>query len=240
MAVRVYLDEEFEINRRFRLPPNEWHYLKNVRRGSGKIEVFNRLGQLANAEVEGREIIIQNWVEARTSLPPGKVTVAVGLPESALLKVIVRQASELGLTELIFFEADRSQKAKRRMSELEKLEKVVVESMRQSERQQALKLSQEKLENLLQEETTFQKLVMDEDPNGMGMSMRDLPVFLRKKSEVLILVGPEGGWSVRERELFDEFNIQRLHLSTPILRVDTAIIAGAIAAFAGFELSSKD
>ena len=60
-------------------------------------------------------------------------------------------------------------------------------------------------------------MVLDEQPDA------DLsPVG----SEVnLLVVGPEGGWSSRERDAFIQGSVPRMHLPTPILRVATAAVA---------------
>jgi RsmE family RNA methyltransferase len=47
-----------------------------------------------------------------------------------------------------------------------------------------------------------------------------------------LFVGPEGGWTGSERELFDSRHAQILRLKTPVLRTETACIAGITAIIA--------
>jgi len=236
MAVRVYLDEKFELGQRLQLPAEEWHYIKNVRREQSEIQIFNRLGQLAKASLDGRQVVIDSWIAQAPRKSETSISLAVGLPESRLLKQIVRQASELGVRELIFFAADRSQSAKKRLSEISKLDKISIESMRQSERVRPLILRASLLEEVLEPEPQQAIFVLDEDPEADLLKLSDLPKSIGEKTAVALIIGPEGGWSVRERESFIKKQIPRLHLPAPILRVDTAVIAAIMAALYSFEL----
>lgn len=43
-----------------------------------------------------------------------------------------------------------------------------------------------------------------------------------------LLVGPEGGWSDQEKDLFQELNLQHFHISAFTLRAETAAIAASV------------
>lgn len=47
----------------------------------------------------------------------------------------------------------------------------------------------------------------------------------KMNEEVVVLVGPEGGWSDKEIELFRGRKYLIVKLSTPVLRAETAAIA---------------
>jgi len=55
-------------------------------------------------------------------------------------------------------------------------------------------------------------------------SFRTKPI--NKNSKVLVIVGPEGGFSQREFDIFKENNLEMLTLGNLILKAETAVIAG--------------
>ena len=52
----------------------------------------------------------------------------------------------------------------------------------------------------------------------------DKPFKLNKSQKVAIFIGPVGGWSIKERELFENFNHNKISLGENVLKVDTAAI----------------
>jgi 16S rRNA (uracil1498-N3)-methyltransferase len=48
--------------------------------------------------------------------------------------------------------------------------------------------------------------------------------------EVALLIGPEGGWTDRERAHAEEVGMRRVTLGTTMLRAETAAVVGCFAA----------
>ena len=48
------------------------------------------------------------------------------------------------------------------------------------------------------------------------------------EGKVGILIGPEGGWSDKEREYFKQKGIKPVSLGAPVLRAETAAIASSV------------
>ena len=46
-------------------------------------------------------------------------------------------------------------------------------------------------------------------------------------NKIGLIIGPEGGWSEKEREYFKTKNIKSVSLSNPVLRAETAAIVGS-------------
>lgn len=227
--MRVYLDQDFAEGELVRLSAKEWHYFKNVRRGESKVEVFNRRGQVAEAEVtEDGYVKIAKLTQA--SFPILPISLALGLPEKDALKRVIFSISELGLEALFLIAAERSQAAKKRLQSLEKHQKHAIEAARQCGRPKPLRLEAKSLPDLLAEESFDCKLVLDESSEA-GTSSLEF-----KFERALIFVGCEGGWSPRERAQIEEARLRRIHLPTPILRTETAAVC---AAFLGVNNFSK-
>lgn len=197
------------------LPPEEIRYLRTVRRGSHEAQLFNRAGQVAEVTIEGNLARIERV--DHNPWPVHPLRVAVGLPEPSVVKQLIASLSELGVAELSFFKADRSQASLSRLPSEDKQDRLAVEAARQCERPVPLKISTVAFESLLDASSVSTTVVLDEQPEA-GSS----PIG----SEInLLVVGPEGGWSPRERDSFVQASLPRMHMPTPILRVGTAAVA---------------
>ena len=197
------------------LAPEEIRYLRTVRRGSHEAQLFNRAGQVAEVTIEGNLARIEQVKQNPWPLHP--LRVAVGLPEPSVVKQLIASLSELGVTDLSFFKADRSQSSLSRLPSEDKQDRLAVEAARQGERPVPLKITTVAFESLLDASSASTTVVLDEHPDAGSF-----PVG----SEVnLLVVGPEGGWSPRERDAFVQASLPRMHMPTPILRVGTAAVA---------------
>jgi len=58
-----------------------------------------------------------------------------------------------------------------------------------------------------------------------GKSLRTIELPQDVTGSVLILIGPEGGWSKEEVQMADQAKIEQLTLGPHILRAETAAIA---------------
>lgn len=217
-VIRLYVDEWFEVGSVVTPPAEELRYLRTVRRGGAQAELFNRAGQVAQVTFEGNSARIDSVIQSPWPVHP--LRVAVGAPEPAVVKRLIASLSELGVAELLFFKADRSQAGLARLPSDDKLNRLTIEAARQCERPQPLKVSVIEFDALLEQFSTGRAIVFDEHPEA-GEAIVD------QKVELLV-VGPEGGWSPQEREAFATVSAPALHLPTPILRVSTAAIAGTV------------
>ena len=213
--IRLYADERFEVGGVVALPPEEIRYLRTVRRGSQEAQLFNRAGQVAEVKIEGNLARIERVDQNPWPVHP--LRVAVGLPEPSVVKQLIASLSELGVSELAFFKADRSQASLSRLPSEDKQGRLVIEAARQCERPVPLRITTVEFESLLDPSSAATTVVLDEQPDAGSSSVG---------SEVnLLVVGPEGGWSPRERDAFVQASLPRMHMPTPILRVGTAAVA---------------
>lgn len=127
-------------------------------------------------------------------------------------ELAIEKAVELGVTRITPVVADRSQYKEIR---LDRLEKIVIEAVEQSGRVSVPHLEKEK---------TVSEII-EEHPDVIVLDMDGSEhLSVSQKSEVTILVGPEGGWSETEREMFLQKNIQIVSLPFDTLRAETAAI----------------
>jgi 16S rRNA (uracil1498-N3)-methyltransferase len=220
--IRIYHDEKFEVATELRLDAKELHYLKNVRRSQAPVELFNSLGQIAHGRLESTSFFVSEVTQSQVPIWP--LSMAIGLPDKAAVNTSIRTLSELGVERLFFFEADRSQAAKSRLKSSDKWQRIAIESARQCGRGKPLIVETKALESLL--ELDSPKIVMDESDAAPAFQLTEL----FSEPPLLCFVGPEGGWSSRERELFGNYKLQSFHMATPIMKVCTAATAAATCA----------
>lgn len=122
-------------------------------------------------------------------------------------ELAISKAVELGVSSITPVKADRSQYDE---INIERLNKIIKEAAEQSGR-----VTIPKLNNVIKVDDVPDVIVLDVE----GESIKNV---LKLDS---ILVGPEGGWSDREKEMFDK----TYSLPTNTLRAETAVIAGLVA-----------
>ncbi len=102
--------------------------------------------------------------------------------------------NQMGVCKISFFYADYSQKDQRPKHHLERFEKILIQSSQQCGRSDLMVL--EFLENTEQALKTYPKAaVMDLHGTHSSACLQDL--------QQGVMIGPEGGFSQRERELFE-------------------------------------
>ena len=211
-VIRLYSDERFEVGGVVALPPEEIRYLRTVRRAAMKPIV-------QSGRASGRSHDRRQSCSHRACGPESLASHPLewlGF-EPSVVKQLIASLSELGVAELSFFKADRSQASLSRLPSEDKQDRLAVEAARQCERPIPLRVTAVEFESLVDASSVATTVVLDEQPDA-GSS----PVG----SEVnLLVVGPEGGWSARERDAFIQASVPRMHLPTPILRVATAAVA---------------
>lgn len=222
--IRLYSEESFSKNKKIELAKEELKYFRQVRRGEGSAELFNRTGQTARGRVVDSSFLIEEVLQSKT--PQYEVDLAVGLPDTKVLKPLVRVTSELGVRSLFFFVADRSQAGRKRLEIVESLDRIAIEAARQCERAKPLEIKTLEFGSVLEKLSTHQIILFDEDPGVSGGV--ELKRLFSADKPVLCLVGPEGGWTSTERQHLDDAGVQKLHLPTPILKVESAAAAAAL------------
>ncbi len=225
--IRLYIDQDFLVGKAISLPEDEWHYFKKVRRGQGEVVLFNRRGQLAKGHVLDRIFEIKEVLINPFSVFP--VTVAVGLPDQKVIPEIIQAVSELGVSRLLFFKAARSQSYAKRSEQIDRWNRVALESARQCERSSPLEIVVG--ESWKMSAQDVDEIFFMDEQSSSSKSFFEISQHKKREASVLVVVGCEGGWTAEERhDALTYPNVQGLHLNLPILRVLTAVTAGSLLA----------
>ena len=218
--IRLFFKEKIVNSKSIALDSEKTHYLKRVMRkkNGDKITIFNGKEQW---EVE------LNLTEY--TVKPKKKTGMLGfIPDIylyfSLLKnkqtnYLIEKVCELGVKKITPLRTEFSENFNPNLC---RLKKVAIEAVEQSngifvpeiEKLSSLK---EVLKNWNKERKVF---FCDEDRKGKKISK----ISLSKKDKVAIFIGPVGGWSVRDKHLFESIKVNKINLGKNILKADTAAI----------------
>ncbi|HJV65330.1 MAG TPA: 16S rRNA (uracil(1498)-N(3))-methyltransferase [Geomonas sp.] len=157
-----------------------------------------------------------------------RVTLYQGMPKGEKLDLILQKCTELGISEVVTFEGERSVvklSGERSASRLGRYQKIVQEAARQSGRLSAPAVSiGGTLEQVVREADQTLKILLWEDELKNGLRAV-LESHSQAPESVAIVVGPEGGLSAREVERAIQSGFTPVTLGRRILRTETAGLA---------------
>ena len=223
------------------LAGTDYHYLVRVRRmaAGGALTVVDGAGARYRAtvtRVTDRTLSLsigQRQVAPTASLPACRLTLIQALPKGALMDRIVRQATELGVAAIVPVVSARTQgrpepaAAARRQARWQRIARQAVQQSG------AVAPSIEPPLELRQylDQRTPAALELVFHPGAVPL--QELPAcdprLQRALLEVRCAVGPEGGFSAAEQELFQARGFRGVALQAGVLRVDTAAVAALAA-----------
>lgn len=127
---------------------------------------------------------------------------------------ILQKCTELGVSHFIPLLADRSEKTG---FNLERAEKIIIEAAEQCGRSDIPNVREPMhVQTALNEfKDKLQMFICEQDANGAELELDQAGVW----------IGPEGGWSDKEKEMFQAENMPHLNLHDFTLRAETACVA---------------
>jgi 16S rRNA (uracil1498-N3)-methyltransferase len=230
MGHRYFIDTPVDSDH-ITLTGSEAHHLIHVMRAEigDQLTLFDGSGNQFSAEIQqlkknAADLLICEQQAIDRELP-AQLTVATALPKGDRQKWLVEKLVELGTSCLIPLVTQRSV-AKPVPQALARLERSVVESSKQCGRNQLMKINAPLTVTELIEKPSPETLciVAHPEPPSDGKSL-DKPLAKQPESNLLLAIGPEGGWANQEIEQFAAAQWHVLSLGPRILRMETAAIA---------------
>ncbi len=231
---RFYFDKELVVGNNVVISDEGLiHQLKDVFRlsESGKeVLLFNGLGGefLCGIVSLTKKELVLHVIEKREK-PNNKgdkkaveVWLLAALIKKDNFEWVIQKATELGVSHVLPIISERSEKKGLNM---ERARKILIEASEQSGRvtlptlntPEYLDVVLERLSNQDEEKMNFLAF----DPSGKQFKISDKD----DSKNIAILIGPEGGWTEKELEMFRSKNILICNLGSQILRAETAAIA---------------
>jgi len=227
MADRYFLPQ-FPDEELCELAGSEFHHLAHVMRGSpgDRITVFDGQGTEADAEIIrlSKTSAALRLTARRCDSPQTgpQIVLAASIPKSDRFRWLVEKATELGVARLIPLQTTRSIVAPGAVK-LDKMRQAVIEACKQSGRNGLMQIEPtthwgDFVSAVIPTSTTFVA-----DPNGL--SLPDVAKSWARNGSVLLVVGPEGGFTETELREALEAGARTVSLGPRILRIETAALA---------------
>lgn len=220
---RFYIKEKVEVGKEIMIEDpellNQWG--KVFRLGSGdKIIIFNGDGFdyecSLNMLSKNKAILEVIKSEEIKNIQKIELHLFQSIIKKDNFEFVVEKCTEIGTNAFHPILSDRSEK---KNLNIERLKKIAEEASEQSGRGIIPKIFEpETLENSIKDfDGEIFALDFEKD------SIKNI-IFSRK---VGVLIGPEGGWSDKERDFFREKGIKTISLGLPVLRAETASIVAS-------------
>ena len=219
--IRLFYQENLSNNLKGKLDKKQSHYISKVMRikENGKFNVFNNAGEwvakiikIANGFVEFRIV-----KQLRSIENANEIWLAFSPIKSNYFNFMIHKATEIGVTRFIPILTERT--IVRKLNE-KRINKIIIEASEQSNRLKVPSL--DKLTKL----DAFLKLNQNTNIIFGDINTENKKIDLKNKNPLCVLIGPEGDFSLKERERILKLkNIIPLKINDNILRSETAAIS---------------
>ncbi|GGB29005.1 16S rRNA (uracil(1498)-N(3))-methyltransferase [Virgibacillus dakarensis] len=171
---------------------------------------------------------IVEWLNETVELPVN-VTIAQGLPKGDKIDFVLQKGTELGAAGFIPFQSERSivvWDKKKTEKKLNRFAKLVKEASEQSHRNKIPVIHPlVNMDGLIRESNNYNMLLFayeEEAKVTAYQSFAKAVKSLGRNQNVLVCIGPEGGFSANEAETLKANGFSPVRLGPRILRTETA------------------
>ncbi len=216
------------------------HHLRNVLRvevGQTYEISDNDRVYLARVGLATKQRIVFEVVEELPLVePPARVALYLALVKFERFELAIEKATELGVERIVPVVAGRSEKGLDRGAQkrVVRWRKIAIEASQQSRRARLPEVADPVGFREAAEADAPLRLFLDEESEAEPLLARVAAANETPDDSVALLIGPEGGWLDRERELATESGWSRVSLGPQILRTETAAMAAVAVVMAGW------
>ena len=222
--IRLFFAKSLSINLTDKLDKSQSHYVSKVMRVKENevFSLFNSSGEweakILNISKNIVEFNVRKQLRKKENMK--ELWLAFSPIKSNYFNFMIQKATELGVTRFIpiIFERTIVRKINK-----ERLEKIIIEASEQSNRINIPALEKpQNLKNFLSNNSKKIDLVFTD----LNTSKKKLEVGKEDNKPLCAVVGPEGDFSEKERELILNFkDVKQININQNILRAETATIS---------------
>ena len=231
---RLFIPPDQLASPRVKLTPEQVRYLGTVLRlrPGEEIEVFDGKGARFRAWLQDSPELDAAVLLLDEPLPEGParavdVVLVQALAKGEKMELVVQKATEMGATRIVPLASERTVvrvDSERGSAKAERWRKVAQEAARQSGRADVPRVDEpagwDAVFAVLRDEPARRGLLLDPEQAGLRLGQA-----ARGARRVLIAIGPEGGFSVDERERAVRGGMLPVGLGPLVLRTETAGLA---------------
>ena len=222
--IRLFFAKSLSINLTDKLDKSQSHYVSKVMRVKENevFSLFNSSGEweakILNISKNIVEFNVRKQLRNKENIK--ELWLAFSPIKSNYFNFMIQKATELGVTRFIPIIFDRT--IVRKINK-ERLEKIIIEATEQSNRINIPTLEKpQNLKNFLSNNSKKMDLVFTD----LNTSKKKLEVSKEGNKPLCAVVGPEGDFSEKERELILNFkDVKQININQNILRAETATIS---------------
>ena len=219
--IRLFFKESLSLNLNSILDKSQSHYLSKVMRikTSESFSLFNQSGEWEAKVLDINKGIVEFSVtkKLRSAENEKEIWLAFAPIKLNYLNLMIQKATEIGITRFIPILTERT--VVRKLNE-KRINKIIVEASEQSNRLKVPSLDK------LTKFDTFLKSNQNTNIIFGDLNTNNKKLDLKNKDPLCILIGPEGDFSVQERENISKLKkIIPLKINDNILRSETAAIS---------------
>lgn len=162
-----------------------------------------------------------------TRISPYNISLAQSFLNSDDEYDVIKMATELGISEIFPIITDNSSiKKDVALKKIPKLGKVAYEAAKQCERANLPQIIPNKtLDDLIIDKSFDKVFIFSEIEEKYTLKDYFKEKTINKNDKILVVIGPEGGFSKREFELFYKYELPQFTLGNLILKAPTACVA---------------
>ena len=219
--IRLFFKESLSLNLNSILDKSQSHYLSKVMRlkTSESFSLFNQSGEWEAKVLNINRGIVEFTVvkKLRSAENEKEIWLAFAPIKLNYLNLMIQKATEIGVTRFIPILTERT--VVRKLNE-NRINKIIIEASEQSNRLKVPSLDK------LTKFDTFLKSNQNTNIIFGDLNTDNKKLDLKNKDPLCILIGPEGDFSIKERENISKLKkIIPLKINDNILRSETAAIS---------------
>lgn len=229
---RLFINQsKITINQKIEIRDNDFEYLTKVLRKkiTDEIFIFNGIDGEFKSVISAieKKFLTLEIIEKISELQKApNMTLAFSLIKNVKIDVIATKATELGVSN---FQPIITKRTIVDKVNIERFKANIKEACEQCERNDFPEVFEvEKLNKFLSNSKISEKILILCDESGNGLQAKEVltKIKLFENQEIVILIGPEGGFAEEEFAKMKELkNLYSISLGPRILRADTAMIS---------------
>ncbi len=231
---RFYIEEKVGVQTRLEIKSAELvHQIGKVFRlkEGDSVVVFDGSGFDYECRIEemDKSDLTLNLLETRKSryVPSRRIVLCAGLVKKDTFEWIAEKATELGVTDIVPVVSERTEKKSLNES---RLKKIIVEASEQCGRGDLMKLHPIfEFGSSMNLKKDFADLVGSHQNKFLVFhtegELYETEEFGDGSDDLFVFIGPEGGWSKREIDMFHKEGVDIRFLGPQVLRAETAVVS---------------